>query len=142
MFFGGALMAESRHALLGARAFGYVSAGFGFGGGGAGAARQQCAGQNKSGDEEDDETKPKCHWSHCHLGYPKKIFCTAVDGSTRFSVASFVLMCLSSIAPAKKEGRNWNGKIDNQRSTRKSILIAIVKEIFYRAQLLFLLVPK
>src|SRR5437868_1218672 len=73
MLFGGALVAEPGHTLLGARAFGYVSAGFGLGGGGAGAARKQRAGQNKTGDEKDKETKPKCHESHCHLGYPGKI---------------------------------------------------------------------
>jgi hypothetical protein len=73
MLFGGALVAETGHTLLGARAFGHVSAGFGFCGGSVGAARQQRAGRNKSGGEEDEETKPKCHWSHCHLGYPKKI---------------------------------------------------------------------
>jgi len=99
MLFGGALVAEPRHALLGARAFGYVSAGFGFGGGGgAGAASPQPAGQNKSGDEEDEETKPKCHWSHCHLGYQKKsvlLMC-----SMRFS-AVFPDLSLP-VAPARK----------------------------------------
>jgi hypothetical protein len=90
MLFGGALVTEPRHALLGARAFGYVSAGFGFGGGsGAGAARQQPAGQNKSGDEEDEETKAKCHWSHCHLGYPGFLFFFLC--SMRFSVVSYLI---------------------------------------------------
>jgi|ERR1051326_7521677 hypothetical protein len=84
MLFGCALVAEPGHTLLGARAFGYVSAGFGLGGGGAGAARKQRAGQNKSGDEEDEETKPKCHESHCHLGYLG--FCFYLFVLCRFSV--------------------------------------------------------
>ena len=87
MLFGGALVAEPGHTLLGARAFSYVSGGFGFGGGGAGAARKQRAGQNKTGDEKDKETKPKCHESHCHLGYPGFCFYLFYS-SMRFSVVS------------------------------------------------------
>jgi hypothetical protein len=68
MLFAGALVAEPGHTLLGASAFSYVSAGFGFGGG-TGAARKQRAGQNKGGDEENEETTPKCHEGHCHLGF-------------------------------------------------------------------------
>jgi hypothetical protein len=94
-----------------------VSAGFGFGGGGAGTACQQRAGQNKSGDEEDEETKAKCHWSHCHQGYPRK-----------FSVLLFMVLCdfqpflLSDVPfsslhrPENKKGRN--------RKTNKSTLDA------------------
>src|ERR1044071_5930761 len=88
---GGALVTEPRHTLLSARAFSYVSAGFGLGGGGAGAARKHRAGQNKSGDEKDEETKPKCHESHCHLGYLGFYFYFSI----RFSVARLSdLSCL------------------------------------------------
>jgi hypothetical protein len=116
MLFGGALVAEPRHALLGARAFGYVSAGFGFGGGGgAGAASPQPAGQNKSGDEEDEETKPKCHWSHCHLGYSGFLF-FFIMFNTIFG--RFLSNLPSPVAPARKiKGRNRTGKIRDRRST-------------------------
>jgi hypothetical protein len=73
MLLGCALVTEPGHTLLGARAFSDVSGGFGFGGG-TGTAPKQRAGRNKSGDEEDEETKPKCHGSHCHLGYPGFLF--------------------------------------------------------------------
>jgi hypothetical protein len=100
MLFGGALVAEPRHALLGARAFGYVSAGFGFGGGGgAGAASPQPAGQNKSGDEEDDETKPKCHGSDRHLGYSGFLF-FFIMFNTIFG--RFLSDLPSPVAPARK----------------------------------------
>ena len=91
MLFGGALVAEPGHTLLSARAFSYVSAGFGFGGSGAGAARKQCAGHNKTGDEKDEETKPKCHESHCHLGTRVDFF------SMRFSVARLSDRVLSDL---------------------------------------------
>ena len=102
MLFGGALVAEPGYTLLGARAFSYVSAGFGFGGsGGAGAARKQRAGQNKTGDEEDKETKPKCH-GHCHLGYPGKKFLYFCLWFYPIFSRFFVSICLQSVAPARK----------------------------------------
>ena len=115
MLFGGALVAEPRHALLGARAFGYVSAGFGFGGGGVGAARQQRARRKKSGNEEDEETKPKCHWSHCHLGYSGFLF-FFIMFNTIFG--RFLSNLPSPVAPVRKiKGRNRTGKIRDRRST-------------------------
>src|SRR5689334_19088244 len=119
MLFGGALVAEPGHTLLGARAFSYVSAGFGFGGGGAGAARKYRARQNKSADEKDEETKPKCHESHCHLG--TRVFCFLC--SIRFSVVRLSdLSCLICLVRCigQKKGRNRTGKIDDRRSRRKS----------------------
>jgi hypothetical protein len=102
MLFGGALVTEPGHSLLGARAFGYVSGGFGFGGG-AGAAPKQRAGHNKGGDEEDKETKPKCHGSHCHLGYPGFCFYLFFC-SIRFSAVS-----LSDLPSVRCTGQKIKG---------------------------------
>ena len=142
MLFGGALVAEPGHTLLGARAFGYVSAGFGFCGGGAGAARQQRAGRNKSGGEEDEETKPKCHGSHCHLGYPKKNFLFFYVFNAIFSR----FFCdLPSVCCTGQKIKGSQPDEKDRRSTinvKISTLITMVTEIFHRVQLLILLVPK
>ena len=99
MLFGGALVAETGHTLLGARAFGHVSAGFGFCGGSVGAARQQRAGRNKSGGEEDEETKPKCHGSDRHLGYPGFLFFFIMFNAI---FGRFLSDLPSPVAPARK----------------------------------------
>ena len=110
MLFGGALVAKLGHTLLGAGAFSNVSAGFGLGGG-AGAARKHRTGQNKSGDEEDKETKPKCHGSHYHLGYPGFCFYLYVLCDFR------PFVCRQIISLVRCTGQNKRGATGPKKST-------------------------
>src|SRR5579864_8481204 len=127
MLSGGALVTQPGHTLLGVGAFSDVSAGLGFGGGaGAWCERERTAGQAKNGNEKDEEPKTKCHWNHCHPGYPWKILCCRLP----FRESA------SWIASQNFEGQK------NKDRYGKSTLIAMVSETFHRPQLLILLVLK